>query len=571
MRARYFLGILLVMSCFIASMYVLPNQSYAQDNAQTAFVDSTSGAFGMENTKEDTTQQVKKAQPAFNQETLMTLYRNAGIIGTITLLVLAFGIFLIIRQTLDLKSDEKDSAWVIDKIFAINLDDKQNFDKLDQTISEIRGKLTEWKMYESRKITTLFKPLTDGINNFIYQIRNVFLGGSEQKRQTETAAKTTVFGLFSKLHEVYKATKDTDSFNAELANYVQYLKDKFNPFLAWQAYLSDTAGALGLLGTVWGMFLTFASGSMEQSEIISGMGIALATTIIGIVVSLAINTFTTMVSNKFDAHLELIAKTANNFQLALMRMSDGVKPPKTQVVQPPQPVVKPEPEKEKPEKKVEKPRPYVPRVPDVIEVLSQQNQRFPVNSELPEPLKVRIKDQDGIGMDGVPVTFAVDEDSGRLNSGHKSEIVKTSDGGFAAITWRLGSAAGKKMVRITADGIQHKTERFFAEAIPEKPSQIHELEGNFQNGRTNEPLRDPFVVRILDEFKNPVSGCIVNFSIKDGGGSFRNSKAGEISIETDDRGIAEAQFHLGNRRGSIKVQCAAKNVKDSIMFEAFAQ
>ncbi len=58
-------------------------------------------------------------------------------------------------------------------------------------------------------------------------------------------------------------------------------------------FISDSEGALGLLGTVWGMYTTFMGGIMQPQYIIGGMGVALVTTLYGLIASLIINLFTT--------------------------------------------------------------------------------------------------------------------------------------------------------------------------------------------------------------------------------------------------------------------------------------
>jgi len=61
------------------------------------------------------------------------------------------------------------------------------------------------------------------------------------------------------------------------------------------AFLADTAGGLGLLGTVWGIYRGFAAKAVVQSndELLAAMGVALVTTFVGIVVSVIINWMST--------------------------------------------------------------------------------------------------------------------------------------------------------------------------------------------------------------------------------------------------------------------------------------
>jgi biopolymer transport protein ExbB/TolQ len=512
--------------------------------------------------------------PSFNQKKLYDLYHHAGFIGQVTMLVLAFGIFLIIRQAFQLRGDAKDSKWVLERIDKVKIDNVIKLKELEQLISQLEGAHNVWSASEGKKLYNLLKPTLDACQNIGRGVKSLFVKGNENEGvSSESAAKTTVFALFSKLYEVFKATQDIDGFNAELANYTQYLKDKFNPFLVRLSYLSDSAGALGLLGTVWGMFLTFFSGNMEQAEIVQGMGIALATTIIGIVVSLILNTCTTLINNKFDAHLEVISKMSNEFQIRLMRA--GLVTGNQVVLAQGQEQAHPAPERRTEKiKTIESPTTAQPisitpepvqvrRIPAVIEFLKadHQYQKAVINQDLPEPLMVVIKDQENFGLDGVTVTFEVDPDGGSLNGGTKVDYVQTSGGGIAKSKWKLGEKAGNKVVRVKADGLESKTLRFFAEAKPEAPSRLIEIAGNYQTGHPGEMLEKPFKIRVEDKFQNPIAGVYLNFKITEGSGSFQNSRGNETHIETNNDGIAEVFFRLGTERGSAKISCDAKNIK----------
>lgn len=520
--------------------------------------------------------------PSFDQRKLYDLYIYGGFIGQVTILVLALGIFLIVRQALILRKDSKDSKWVLERIDRTKIDSVMKLKELDQLISELEGAHNVWRAAEGKKLSNLLKPLLDTFRNIGFALKGVFSKGSATNFvSNESAAKTTVFELFSKLYEVFKVSQDINGFNSELSNYIQYLKDKFAPFLTRVGFFSDSAGALGLLGTVWGMFLTFFSGNMEQAEIVQGMGVALATTIIGIVVSLTLNTFSTLVTTKFNAHLEVIANMANDFQIRLMRsgLATG-----TQVLSAPIPVYEhPAPEKrtEKtknieppvsvpPAKKTPEPAPLQ-RVPVLIEFLKadHQYQKAVINQELPEPLMVVVRDQENYGLDGITVIFEVEPDGGVLNGGMKVDYVQTTGGGIAKTKWRLGEKAGNKIVRVKADGLETKTLRFFAEAKPDVPNRMLEFSGNFQIGRPGEMLDKPLKVRVEDKFQNPVPGIYLTFRVSEGSGSFQNSRGNEVHLETNNDGIAEVAFRMGNERGSVKIVCDAKNLK-SCTLQAFA-
>ncbi|PTM14701.1 MAG: hypothetical protein DA443_04385, partial [Bacteroidetes bacterium] len=79
--------------------------------------------------------------------------------------------------------------------------------------------------------------------------------------------------------------------------------------------------ALGLLGTVWGMFMVFSSGSLDKDTILAGMGVALLTTLLGLVVSITLNFFSTLIQGYFSGHLENVVQKADELRFRLLEIS----------------------------------------------------------------------------------------------------------------------------------------------------------------------------------------------------------------------------------------------------------
>ena len=124
--------------------------------------------------------------------------------------------------------------------------------------------------------------------------------------------------LYSVLLTIFYSTGTTNDFHDEIANYIQSQQERFNTFKTRMAFFSDTAGALGLLGTVWGIFVTFFGGQLDNQRILNGMGIALVTTLYGLVASIVLNFFTTEVISVFNKRMELVSAKADEFRLWLM-------------------------------------------------------------------------------------------------------------------------------------------------------------------------------------------------------------------------------------------------------------
>lgn len=131
--------------------------------------------------------------------------------------------------------------------------------------------------------------------------------------------------IMSKLLNVYLTNSNADYLHDEITNFNSTLKDSFHTFKNRIDFLSDTAGALGLLGTVWGMFIVFSSGSIEKEIILVGMGVALMSTLLGLVVSIILNFFTTVIDGYYSRHLEGVVSKADELRFRLIELSDLTK------------------------------------------------------------------------------------------------------------------------------------------------------------------------------------------------------------------------------------------------------
>jgi len=124
--------------------------------------------------------------------------------------------------------------------------------------------------------------------------------------------------LATRLLVFYKSAAATIDMHQEITSFVEQKTEKFEAFKNRLTFLSDSAGALGLLGTVWGVFLTFFGGSLDSEKILNGMGIALITTLLGLIVSLIINFFGTEINSVFQKRMELVLKKGDELRLRLL-------------------------------------------------------------------------------------------------------------------------------------------------------------------------------------------------------------------------------------------------------------
>ena len=118
---------------------------------------------------------------------------------------------------------------------------------------------------------------------------------------------------------VYQTTKDAATLHEEIANYIQFQRDRFGTFKLRIDFLADTAGAVGLLGTVWGILTVFTGGGIDDEQrVLAGMGVALISTLLGLVVSITLNLISTEVHSFFDNRLDQIEDKADELRFRLL-------------------------------------------------------------------------------------------------------------------------------------------------------------------------------------------------------------------------------------------------------------
>ena len=530
--------------------------SFSQDTLNTTNGDTTTSSIS---TAQDTSAfQLDTGKRGFTIKTMFELLRLAKGIGYLLIMVFILGILFIFQKWYVLIRERNDAQKIpVEGLKTMSYDDIQ-------------------KMFTKIKED-------DAVSNEANQQEKVPLLKRIFRRK-----KATAFQLLHKLYKIFDAQKSTLSFNEETSNFIQYLKDIFNPFMTRLAFLSDTAGALGLLGTVWGMFLVFYKGSPDPDDTLQGMGIALATTIIGLVISIILNSFTTVVSNIFDKHLDFVNNMASVFQDRMM-MEEEKHPAKAQQIIVDSTAVSDHLTKQatlaeqripardapgatqQPAPKLEIPVPaYGP--PAEIKIISGDNQSGEVNSKLPEPIIVEVQDSQANPLENETVVFTAEDGAGMFLNNNRVQKILTDDEGRAETRFTLGKTAGEKTIHISVEGSTSRGIKLLAIAKPTPPSKMIELDGNYQSGEMGKRLPLPFTIAIRDQYGNPIPMYEVDFTLKRGSGRFQDSQNSHFTTRTNENGLAEVYFIVGNDRGAREVEAEAKKVEPSrITFEAFAK
>ncbi|MBD3376677.1 T9SS type A sorting domain-containing protein [candidate division KSB1 bacterium] len=193
-------------------------------------------------------------------------------------------------------------------------------------------------------------------------------------------------------------------------------------------------------------------------------------------------------------------------------------------------------------------------VADVLEEQSGNNQTAPVGEVVTQALKVKVKTESGDPAVGYPVVFTVKEGQGRLatrrelfsSSPGDSVITASSDDqGIATVYWKLGPLAGLQQVLARADGLAGSPVSFQSTALTRDPYHMIMATGDGQQIPVSSLTPEPLVVRITDEYSNPIPNHPVRFTLLTEGMSFDGVSGPQVDVLTDNSGFASIKVRIG--------------------------
>ena len=165
-----------------------------------------------------------------------------------------------------------------------------------------------------------------------------------------------------------------------------------------------------------------------------------------------------------------------------------------------------------------------------LEPVGGGDQNAQVGAALPDPVVLRVLDDDGEPMAGVPVEVTV---SGGSVAG--APFVSDEDG-LVSIRWTLGPVAGTQTLHAAIE-----TDALDVSATAEPgPALLEIVSGDDQTDTVATALPLPLTVRAVDAFGNAVASVPVTFVVTSGGGSVFLG-----TTTTNAQGIAHEQWTLG--------------------------
>ncbi len=423
--------------------------------------------------------------------------------------------------------------------------------------------------------------------------------------------------MLARLHatmlNVFQSQQSQADLHDEIANYIRYQQDRFDTFKRRVDFMSDTAGALGLLGTVWGIFTVFSQGLLDDQVILIGMGFALITTLMGLIVSIILNLSSTEVFGFFNRRLERIGGKSDELRFRLMELAVSqqkgggdthldLDTMLTETLAPVvsvsgSPVVKTEPMRPVPEgkpiahveavlqdrfsnslygdsgtsalrKSIHSATVDVSRAPHALRVMNAPREE--AAGRTVKQVVLQLVDEADGPVAGRKVLVAVDKGESSLNGGEPEVSATTDERGEVRFDWNLPQRAGLQTFTASvpgadAPGLSIKHTVMARPGLPRKLKQF----GNNQGGPAGEKLPKPLKVQVLDEFENPISDWPVVYVVELGDGSFDNGKQ-EIKAKTDKRGEIGISFRVGTEPGFNTVKVTVDGVGRDLKFQAMS-
>lgn len=199
--------------------------------------------------------------------------------------------------------------------------------------------------------------------------------------------------------------------------------------------------------------------------------------------------------------------------------------------------------------------------PAVVSILNGDDQQGVVGLELSSPLMIRVSDGHDRPVVNQAVSFEV-----TVGGVVTPAAVITDNEGKAQFAWKLGTISGTQVlaVGVSAAGQLAPKTTFNAHADPGPAAQMSLVRGDGQTAQASHPLPDSLVVRLADDYGNPVGGIDVVWHA--GAGSLSSQ-----TVTTGQDGQAAVLWTLGATAGTQTANASFAGVSGSpVAFSATA-
>ncbi|MBN2088998.1 T9SS type A sorting domain-containing protein [candidate division KSB1 bacterium] len=197
-----------------------------------------------------------------------------------------------------------------------------------------------------------------------------------------------------------------------------------------------------------------------------------------------------------------------------------------------------------------------------MKYIKGNNQSGLVTETLPNPLVVQIFDDQNNPIPNHTVRFKVTKGTAKLDTNKTEVLIKSNAGGKASVTVTLSTKVDSTFIEASALKLgQHLVGSPIIFKVASKPLEANKLiyhSGNNQTGAVSSPLGKPFVVKVTDQYENPITGHSIIFKVTGGGAKIegQNSK----TVISDGLGLASVILTVGPNEKEMNT-CEASGIK----------
>ncbi len=185
-----------------------------------------------------------------------------------------------------------------------------------------------------------------------------------------------------------------------------------------------------------------------------------------------------------------------------------------------------------------------PVVPAALTIVQGNYQSVQAGKELPVPIVLRVTDNMGTAMPGIPVSLVVSEGGGSVLP---ASGVSDAQGEYKA-KWTTGPTFTGNRLMASVPGVDPVK----IDAIGILPSDIVVAQGNNQSAKNGASLATSIVVRVVGSGNVPMSGVTVLFQVTGGGGAISPQ-----TVLTNSLGEVVGKWTLGPNVGTQTAMVSA--------------
>ncbi|HTY36806.1 MAG TPA: Ig-like domain-containing protein [Bacteroidota bacterium] len=205
--------------------------------------------------------------------------------------------------------------------------------------------------------------------------------------------------------------------------------------------------------------------------------------------------------------------------------------------------------------------------------ISGDSQSAPILTQLSNPIVVRVLNAVGSPVAGQSVTFALDSiPNGAAGQQITPTTVTTDASGRASAVVTLGDKVGTYRVSAVSTGLSGSPVQVRLQANTGAARTMVALAGDGQSKSIGVSLDSAFVIRVLDQGGNPVSGVAVQFALDVAPNGASGQRLTVLNATTDAQGRASTVLVLGSKVGTYGISVTSPALPSTtIKFTATAQ